>query len=174
MVEASQSVLRVVVLIVFTLLFAGLWANDKPREIMAKHSDAQSGLILTQDSQELAHDADQHIESRDSVSQLSFNELSELSNETVQLGLQIEIESTGLTLSNDEIDQHIRKLPMGIADGDYLIVDPQGGVGWIKIRGQHQADQGETLLTTRVGANEVRYVRVTPTQIAVEMVKSFQ
>jgi len=163
MVEASQSALRVILLVTFTLLFAGLWANDKPVEMMAQKEPEDSGTAISQQTCEIQTDAE-----------IAVPQLEEISENHSEMMLTVSIESTGLTLSSQELQTHIRQLPLGIIDGDYLIVDPHGGVGWLKIRGQKQYDAGESLLTTSIGDSHVRYIRVTLSQIAAETLKTLR
>lgn len=171
MVEASQSALRVILLVTFTLLFAGLWANDQPNQLLVQKQPARSHVVVAEQTDSLVVEPGELVETSSNVG-MTLPELEDVPTETASITLNISIETDGLTLSDDEVKEHVRQLPLGIADGDYMMVDPHGGVGWVRVRGNRQFDQGETLLTTTIGEKHVRYIRVTPTNIAIEAIKT--
>ena len=172
--ETSQSVIRVITLVGFTLMFATMWANDRPSEMMARKDPPPSEAVLTQETHGLVHESEQVSEGLTNSMQVMTLELDEISIESTEMVLSIDIETEGLTLTDEASQAHLRNLPLGIADGDYMMVDPQGGVGWVRVRGQQQVDSNETLLTTKIGDAEVRYIRVTPTTIASEAVRTIR
>ena len=171
MLEASQSALRVILLIMFTVLFAGLWANDRPHHLLAHKQSPKPSLILAEQTDSLLLAPEELAEST-SEADIQFPELEEIATDSTSISLSIAFETEGLTLTDQEIQRHLSQLPLGIADGDYMMVDPHGGVGWVRVRGNRQFDQGETLLTTSIGEEYVRYIRVTPTNVAIEAVKT--
>lgn len=76
--------------------------------------------------------------------------------------LKLALETEGLTISRKVIEQHVRQLPLSIGNGDYLMVDAAGGVGWLRIRGQLNRDGEAVLLTTKQGEESLQFIRVTP------------
>ncbi len=183
MAETSQSAMRVIALVLFTSFFAGAWANDQPRERLALKEPPKATTILSQEDDNV----EAAVESNASESNLakpkidkesqvgttpttsvpaaktpSLPVLEELKPVAVGMMMTISVETEGLTLADKIVQQHIRRLPLGIGNGDYLMVDPDGGVGWLRIRGQQQTDSGETMLSTTIDDAIVRYVRVTP------------
>lgn len=169
MAETSQSAMRVIALVLFTMIFAGAWANDQPRESMAQKDPPKPTAIISQEEQpvdrsdESDEPGDELVSTEAIIKKVVLPELEEVSPVEVGMTLTISVETEGLSLKERNIAEHIQQLPLGIANGDYLMVDPQGGVGWLRIRGQQQKDQGERQLTTTVESAMVRYVRVTPT-----------
>ncbi|MEW4490430.1 hypothetical protein AB1L42_20260 [Thalassoglobus sp. JC818] len=159
MVEASQSALRVVLLVTFSLLFAGLWANDRPQEIMAQKEPMHSGSTLIGDDSSMT-----------SMTELvtSLPPLEDIPTMEAEIVLTISVETDGLTLSPADVSSHIRQLPIGMASGDYMIVDPHGGVGWLRIRGQVSTTVESSLHSTNVGDVCMRFIRVTPVQVVSE------
>lgn len=172
MSETSQSVMRVVGLITFTMFFAGAWANDQPREQMAQKEMPKPTAILSKEESQPQESAD--IAAPEEVVSLPVPPPVELPKpllDTVQptrigMTMTISVETEGLSIAEKTVQQHIQKLPLGIANGDYLMVDPLGGVGWLRIRGQAQIDRGEQFLTTQIEDATVRYMRVSPVDAA--------
>lgn len=168
MAEASQSAMRIVGLIFFTMVFAGAWANDRPREQMALKEMPKPTAILskeeptpeTQPAVEIPQQA-VAIEVPAPV-ELPAPPLEAIDPAALDMTLTISIESEGLSIAESTIKRHIHELPLGIVNGDYLMVDPEGGVGWVRIRGQQQQDLGNTMLATTVDEEVVRYLRVSP------------
>lgn len=168
MAEASQSAMRIVGLIFFTMVFAGAWANDQPRERMAQREMPKPSAVLTHDDPNVEAqpvvDIDQTAVAIDVPAPVEIPApvLDVLDPTSLDMTLTISIESEGLSIAESTIKKHVHELPLGIANGDYLMVDPAGGVGWIRIRGQQQRDLGDTLLATTVNDEVVRYLRVSP------------
>lgn len=167
MAETSQSAMRVISLVLFTALFAGAWANDEPREKMAQKELPKPTAIMSQEDVE----QDVPVQPENVVSHVAQTApksvpvappLEELQPVGIGMTMTISVETEGLTLVDETVANHIQRLPLGIANGDYLMVDPLGGVGWLRIRGQQQQDGGEMMLTTTIGESVVRYLRVTP------------
>lgn len=183
MAETSQSAMRIIALVLFTSFFAGAWANDQPRDRIALKEPPKATTILSQEDGNVeaaveskaaeSNVAEPMTEKESQVSttpeksvlsakKSSLPVLDELKPAAVGMMMKISVETEGLTLADKIVHQHIRRLPLGIGNGDYLMVDPDGGVGWLRIREQQQTDSGETILSTTVDAAVVRYIRVTP------------
>lgn len=166
MAETSQSAMRVISLVLFTALFAGAWANDQPRERMAEKTQPEPTAILSQEAQEseLSREVMPTVAevAASSTPAVDVPALEELKPVSVGMTMTISVETEGLTLVDETVQHHIQRLPLGIANGDYLMVDPLGGVGWLRIRGQQQEDSGEMILKTTIEESVVRYIRVTP------------
>ncbi|MBT5017901.1 MAG: hypothetical protein HON04_04095 [Planctomicrobium sp.] len=169
MAETSQSAMRVIGLIFFTMVFAGAWANDRPNERMALKEMPKSTEILSKED-ETASEVAPEVKAEEELVAIEVPApieiprpvLEVLDPTAIDMTMTISIESLGLSIADVTIKQHVQELPLGIANGDYLMVDPQGGVGWIRIRGQQQKDTGETMLATTIGDEVVRYMRVSP------------
>lgn len=178
MAETSQSAMRVIGLIFFTMVFAGAWANDRPNERMALKEMPKSTEILSKED-ETASEVAPEVKAEEELVAIEVPApieiprpvLEVLDSTAIDMTMTISIESEGLSIVDATIKQHVQELPLGIANGDYLMVDPQGGVGWIRIRGQQQKDTGETMLATTIGNEVVRYMRVSPVD-AVEPVQN--
>lgn len=170
MAETSQSAMRVISLVLFTALFAGAWANDQPRERMAEKTQPEPTAILSQEAQEselsrvaMPTEVMPNVPELPAASAVvDVPALEELKPVAVGMTMTISVETEGLTLVDETVQDHIQRLPLGIANGDYLMVDPLGGVGWLRIRGQQQKDSGEMILKTSIDESVVRYIRVTP------------
>ncbi|MDA7527901.1 hypothetical protein OAF98_00165 [Planctomicrobium sp.] len=169
MAETSQSAMRVIGLIFFTMVFAGAWANDRPNERMALKEMPKSTEILSKED-ETASEVAPEVKAEEELVAIEVPApieiprpvLEVLDPTAIDMTMTISIESEGLSIADVTIKQHVQELPLGITNGDYLMVDPQGGVGWIRIRGQQQKDTGETMLATTIGDEVVRYMRVSP------------
>ncbi len=178
MAETSQSAMRIIALVLFTSFFAGAWANDQPRDRLALKEPPKATTILSQEDGNVeaavesnvaepktgkeSHVSTKPVTSVPSTKAPSLPVLEELKPVAVGMMMTISVETEGLTLEDKIVQQHIKRLPLGIGNGDYLMLDPDGGVGWLRIRGQQQADSGETMLSTTIADDIVRYVRVTP------------
>lgn len=166
MAETSQSAMRVIGLIFFTMVFAGAWANDRPNERMAQKEMPKPTAIISKE--ETAIEVKPVVEAEEELVVIEVPApidiptpvLEVLDPTAISMTMTISIESEGLSIADTTIKQHVQELPLGIANGDYLMVDPEGGVGWIRIRGQQQKDTGETMLATTIGDEVVRYMRV--------------
>lgn len=165
MAESSQSAMRIIALIFFTMLFAGAWANDRPRETMAQKELPKPTAILSQEEtpgeEILAPLPTEELVEEVVATDVPQSILEELKPVSLVKTMTISIETEGLTLHDESVQSHLQRLPLGIANGDYMMINSQGGMGWIRIRGQ-QRDAGERLLTTTVNDVTVNYLRVTP------------
>ncbi len=159
--------MRVISLILFTMIFAGAWANDRPREHMAQKELPKPTAILSQETEEAGSvvvDAiPQHVMPKPVLEEITPTEIG--------MTMTISVETEGLTIKGKTVQQHIEKLPLGIANGDYLMVDPEGGVGWLRIRGQQKRDEGLITLSTTIDDSIVRYMRVSPVDASLPVEK---
>lgn len=173
MSETSQSLIRALALAAFTAIFAGMWNNDRP-------TDPTLALRLPADQRSFVC---QHV-STAPVFKLSGSpktaksvakttplipgktvEVSAPPTQTV--GMQqprtISIEADGLMIPQAELTQHMNQLSLGIAAGDYRIVDSLGGVGWLHVVDGSQMSFTSTaaeMLITEIGDSIVRFIPV--------------
>lgn len=161
MTDSSPALTRFVALIAMTAVFAGLWANDGPSRPAVRAAHASRTVLAAVSPAE--------------VTEFRLTAPISTTNSAVQIGRTVKtiaIESAHLNLSERELADHVGQLPMGIPAGDYRIVDSQGGVGWLRVRFSEPADgvsgiaAASTLMTTCVGDDEVRFIRVRGTQTA--------
>ncbi|MCA9079250.1 MAG: hypothetical protein KDA58_01775 [Planctomycetaceae bacterium] len=194
--ESTTALIRVAALLVFTILFAGLWSADQPDpELLAQRQQlipqigaplsgpipAQSLAHLTTESARIETKAvtspiassSQDVPSLDvqmTPAKTSTDRTTSIQTEVFAMNQSVTVVRDSLSLSNDELMQHLRQLPLGTPDGDYRIVDPQGGVGWLRIRmhsvlGSAQASIND-VLTTEVTGTSLTYLRVQRTAAA--------
>ncbi|QDT33672.1 hypothetical protein [Thalassoglobus polymorphus] len=168
MVEKSQSVMRVVSLVLFTMIFAGAWANDRPREVLAQKEMPKPSASISQEADTGATALAGAVSERTAPEVVVPEHvmpkpvLEDITPSEFGMTMSISVETEGLTIKGKTVQQHIQKLPLGIANGDYLMVDPEGGVGWLRIRGQQKPDDRAITLSTQIGEATVRYMRVSP------------
>jgi len=156
MLETSQSAIRMIALVIFTALFAGLWANDHPDESVAIHfTPIDQPIVESTMAREgiATHQQQKRVQ----------NETVQASNSSTMIATQksFVLELDDLQLSKAVIAKHVNQLPFGMETGDYRIVDSLGGVGWLRIRSsQSREPTGKPMLETTVGATQVRFIRV--------------
>ncbi|WP_437205526.1 hypothetical protein [Planctomicrobium sp. SH664] len=157
--EASQSTMRVLALFAATAFFAGLWNGDqqetaRPRPAMAgwipyAPRDVSGPQLAVQDRTDGL--VAPLMEIRRGAQTRTFS-----------------VEPDELSLTSAEISDHLAQLPIGLAAGDYRIVDDRGGVGWLRVRVNATGDvpdRGEGLLTTHSGGTGLKFLRVKPEEI---------
>lgn len=144
MVETSPSVLRVVALLACSASFAGLWSNDRPRETVALRQPAASDPF-----------ARVPVPPRSAIVQ---------SIRVAASTKTFSLDADNLTLPRAEVDAHLSQLPLGMPAGDYRIVDPQGGVGWLRVRGGQSVAE-TPLLTTTVADRQMRFLRIESSRV---------
>lgn len=153
MLEASHAVSRITALIAFSALFAGAWSLDRSPETLALRERPRTTplvrtkpvprpLVATPTSTTFAGRV-----------------------EVTERRLTVSIEDESLQISPDVIERHLSQLPLGIAAGDYRIVDAQGGVGWLRVRGG-MATTGVPQLTTTVDEQPMRFIRIATPQVS--------
>lgn len=164
MIETSQSLARLAALIAVTAGFALLWANDQP--------DAQLAMKTGPVFQPLAGQP-LPAESRSRTSRSRTSSVAPRPTAAaiapvreVMLGgvaKSFAVEAEGLAISSESLTEHLDQLPLGLAAGDYRIVDPLGGVGWLRIRetpAESRTSRGSEVVTTSAAGGDVRFIRV--------------
>ncbi|MCA9089867.1 MAG: hypothetical protein KDA90_14690 [Planctomycetaceae bacterium] len=174
--EQTSTIIRVAVLVVFTLCFASLWSQVQPDpELLAQRQQIVPNMSMPL-SNSLPTRAMARITPapamRTAVERAPAVPAAEAIPQPVSSGSDVlaisqslTIVRDGLLLSNDELMQHIRQLPMGTPDGNYRIVDAQGGTGWLRVRMnsaiQSAAAAGsDNIVTTTVAGSNVTFIRV--------------
>src|SRR6056297_3088270 len=121
MAETSQSAMRVIGLIFFTMDFAGAWANDRPRERMAQKEMPKPTAILSKEEAESEDTPEVEAEEELVVIEVPAPievpkpTLEVLDPTAIDMTMTISIESEGLSITETTIKQHIQELPLGIA-----------------------------------------------------------
>lgn len=165
MLENSQSALRLIALFFFAAFFAGAWANDQPRGVMAQKDPPPSTTILSQElpTYNIISLTIGTQVSTQKPAAASGTQLIDHQPEPARHGMMtITAETRGLKLEYEIVKKHLQQLPIGISNGDYLMVDGLGGIGWLRIRGQDAEREPTLQVTTQVAEQVVRYVFVEP------------
>ena len=158
MLESTQPVMRVVALVAFTALFAGLWNGDREA-----WSSQPPPAAMAQWVPHVPREMDNEpklagITGKHSEPQLASPVLE------MRIGgvtKSFTIDSGDLALTAEMIPQHLAQLPMGIAGGDYRLVDSRGGVGWLHVRIEGETGSGPgTQMVSHVDQMELRYLPV--------------
>lgn len=173
MSETSQSVMRAVALVVLTAGFAGVWQNDRPADpSIARYvpADQRTFLLARAGSMPtLAPDqpAPEPVVAANAGQSLlcaeSTRPESAALGATPSLSRAISLDVSELMITQQELLRHLMQLPLGIAAGEYRIVDPQGGVGWLRVSGEMAPPiEGEArpVLTTGCEGTAVHFIRV--------------
>jgi hypothetical protein len=161
--RGPQTATPIAALLAFSGLFAGLWSHDGSGANGTAVATVRQGTpgavpVMRQDTPP-ADPADDATRTREAVRSVSW---------TVTLGgrqNRFSVETDGLMLSTAVLEKHLGQLPVGLTPGDYRIVDPLGGVGWLRVRGEETALTASSppLLTTSVNENTVHFIRTADT-----------
>jgi len=165
MTETSQSIFRVLALTACIALFAGIWSNDHPQQALAMNTGPIPRGVVEQEPEWIpVPESVQHIE-------VPQNSLPARPKAALEISVgnqnkQFELETGGLLIAAEILEAHINQLPIGIAAGDYRIVDSLGGVGWLHVRTHGKISSSSSrllpkLLTTTIDNASVQYIRVT-------------
>lgn len=179
MSESSQSITRMLALIAFTAIFAGLWSNDQPVRAMAlKNSPIPHGIAGGESRQKQLQQGEPEwvpvTEPRVETQVQTFAASLSATARQVSMGSQSKsftIESADLLIADQILHAHLDQLPLGMAAGNYRIVDSLGGVGWLRVRinGAAGIDAGENLiLSTTVNEESMRFIRVAETALGIQ------
>ncbi|WP_437225737.1 hypothetical protein SH661x_004209 [Planctomicrobium sp. SH661] len=160
MVELQQTITRSLALIAFTAIFAGVWANDQPPRKMAQRTAPIQRGIAEVEPEWVP------VEESESLSVIADSIPSPAPEMRVTLGRQAKsfsVEADGLLIAEVILQAHLDQLPLGLDVGDYRIVDPLGGVGWLYVRVEGETPQkmkSGRMLSTTVGEESVRFIQV--------------
>jgi len=183
--ETTQSISRLLALVAFTALFAGLWANDRPANAMAlKTGPIPHGIVVIEP--EWIPVSETELTSAMLDKNVSTPQVPNLD---VQFGSQsktITVESAQLLIAREVLQSHLNQLPLGISAGDYRIVDSLGGVGWLHVRTEDASGPSASptealdltgslgmrtgsprMLATEVDHASVQFIRVAPAVIGI-------
>ncbi len=174
MLEASQTIMRVAALSFFTAMFAGLWANDRPDGSLAlKHQPINDPIArILYGEHEHVPVLQPHKLSKTPLQPVVLSHVSktEAANKIASVDLRgmsktFSVEGAELQISTEVLEQHIAQLPLGIAAGDYRIVDSLGGVGWLRVRSSSgiETTHSQQALSTTVELQSVQFIRITQT-----------
>lgn len=161
MSESSQAVIRSIALTTLTVLFAGIWGNDRPTHpTLAFLPPDQRTFVIA-----LAGPPARDLLISKAASVASTRELRRsMQPRTIPaMSRTISVESGELAISKGTLSGHLSRLPMGLAIGDYRLVDSLGGVGWLHVRGLSNVVEGsvdDATLTTEVNGDRLSIIRV--------------
>ncbi|WP_437185447.1 hypothetical protein SH668x_002552 [Planctomicrobium sp. SH668] len=141
MTESSITLIRIFSLLLSTGLFAATWANDQPatRSKLAKTTRSATTEIVSQSpSQNVAPQEAGPVSKN--LTDIASPQKDLPSGTTIAFEIQIgqrvksiRIEGHELLLSEDDVQAHLEQLPIGLASGNYRIVDSMGGIGWLRV-----------------------------------------
>jgi len=172
MLQISQSLPRTLALLVCTALFAGLWSNDRPARAMAMKTAPLPRGIVEAEPEWVPISAAVAARASQPETPLISSPVSASSSARMEVTLgehskHFRLETSDLLIADELLQAHLNQLPLGISPGDYRIVDPLGGVGWLHVRVEGNRFSSRSpaplLLTTTVDAENVRFISVTGT-----------
>jgi hypothetical protein len=160
MIDAPALISRLLALLAATALFAGMWSADRPVDAIAlRHGSTKHAIVQREpewipleESVRIAAPVADHVIS----TALTLN--------VGAASKTLTVESEGLAITAELLQQHLEQLPLGIPVGDYRIVDSLGGVGWLRVRSaaaMHRSASTQ-LLTTSLGGAQVQFIRIAP------------
>lgn len=163
MSESPQSIVRVLALVAFTALFAGLWGTDsapnRPETGIADRS-VPAPAVAPADESESARTTSMIPE------QLARTE-TVATTEAPTFETAISVDPGSLTLRPGQLQQHLNQLPLGTPAGRFRIVDDHGGVGWLRVRSTMQADaSANSVLKTESSGRTLHFIRMGQRTIA--------
>lgn len=158
--SGPQAATRIAALLAFSGLFAGLWSSDGHGTGGTSVTTARKGALRSVPAvQQVASPAGPAAETtKRGQAGRSVTWTVSPGNRTRQFFL----ETDGLKMSSTTFEKHLGQLPLGLPAGDYRIVDPSGGVGWLRVRGDGVplTSSSNSLLTTTVDRRQVRFIRI--------------
>lgn len=172
MPSISPVVSRTLALMVCTLLFAGVWSNDRPVAAMAMKTGPIPRGIVEQEPEWVPVSAPLIASSAAPVPATPTAGTADLKVSRGSVSKSFRVESSSLLIAEEILQSHLNQLPLGLAVGDYRIVDSLGGVGWLHVRieGAESANAGRSslprLLTTTVDDGEMQFIPVKETAIS--------
>lgn len=151
MLEGSQALIRIVALACTTIAFAAGWSNDQVPALAGEPAAQPNPFVqfFNELNGQPAHESHARVV-------VEINGICK----------SFELETTSPHLQGEALREHLAQIPLGIAEGDYQIVDQDGQSGWLRVRTNMPltSNQNATLLTT-VKNQTVRYSKATPTMI---------
>jgi len=178
MFSPLQILVRLFALVAATGVFAGLWANDQPVPtddvIALQHLTVRIPLeplaeelpvSTLQSSEEDWQTLPTESHSSESVTSLSMRPGDPFPDPIPPRTEIRAIHLDQLTISEAELQKHLRLLPETIPAGDYRVIDSFGGVGWLIVRPvdssvETVAEDG--VWTTTLDGITVRFIRAVP------------
>jgi hypothetical protein len=164
MTDTPAFITRLLALIASTALFAGMWAGDGPADGMALHHKTGVNSLVQREPEWVP--IEEPITHRVAASAATVSPGLTLSVSGISKSLTVE--SDGLAIAPELLQRHVEQLPLGIAAGDYRIVDSQGGVGWLRVRSTSSANgpsDAMRLMTTSIDGAPVQFIRIVPAAI---------
>ncbi len=175
--EQTSTMILVAILVVFTLCFASLWSQVQPDpELLAQRQQIVPNMstplsnslpsramarITPAPATRIAVEPAPAVPAKESKPQPASG-----ASDVLAISQSLTIVRDGLQISTDELLQHVRQLPMGTPDGDYRIIDAQGGTGWLRVRMQSAFQQSpsssDNVVTTKVAGTNMTFIRVQP------------
>ncbi|SFI17705.1 hypothetical protein [Planctomicrobium piriforme] len=159
--ESSQILTRLLALVAATGLFAGVWANDVPPgtvpneaitlvveqpQLQSERTPSHDVVVLLEDEWRAAEPEPKPAPRQASAAA------------TIRT-----VEAEELMICDELLQRHLDLLPTDLPCGDYRIVDPWGGVGWLMVRSPNgRSDSGrqeEGVWTTELDGISVRFLR---------------
>lgn len=168
MFEMSLLLSRTLALTASIAVFAGIWSNDQPVELLARKTvPVPQGLVQAEPEWVPVTEMTPRISRVDTVSpQASSPQTSEQVALSIGIGSSVKtftVDATELLIPEDILQSHLEQLPLGLAVGRYRIVDSLGGVGWLNVRQTGESQRGmasRQLISTSVEEQNVQFIYV--------------
>ena len=166
MSESPQSIVRVLALVAFTALFAGLWGTDsashRKSNGLADRSTPAPAVAPADES-----DAARTTSTGPKVTDQFGRTETVATTEAPTFETAISVDPGSLTLRPGQLQQHLNQLPLGTPAGRFRIVDDHGGVGWLRVRSTMQADaSANSVLQTEWSGRTLHFIRMGQRTIA--------